>query len=82
VAGRAVALEYGPSCRDRYGRLLAYVTVDGLDVNAELVAAGYACVLHIPPNGEDRIGEFRALELQAQANDAGLWGACASKPCG
>jgi len=82
VEGRAVTLEYGPSCRDRYDRLLAYVTVDGLDVNAELVAAGYACVLYIPPSGEDRVDEFRALEREAQASDSGLWRACASKPCG
>jgi len=82
VEGRAVALQYGPSCSDRYGRLLAYVRVDGLDVNAELIAAGYACVLHIPPSGDDRVAEFRALERDAQANDAGLWRACAIAPCG
>lgn len=82
VEGRVVDLAYGPRCRDRYDRLLAEVTVDGLDVNAELVRSGFACVLYIPPDGEDRIEEFRDLQREAQAGGVGLWGACETKPCG
>lgn len=82
VEGRVVELAYGSRCRDRFDRLLAYVTVDGLDVNARLVADGYACVLHIPPDGDDRAAEFSALEGQARLNESGLWGACPAKPCG
>ena len=54
VEGKTITLRYDVECEDRYGRLLAYVEVDGRDVNRLLVDRGYACVLHIPPNGEER----------------------------
>jgi micrococcal nuclease len=82
VEGRVVDLAYGPRCRDRYDRLLAYVSVDGLDLNAELVRSGFACLLHISPDGDDRVEEFSSLQREAQAEGAGLWGACETKPCG
>src|SRR5918997_285103 len=37
LAGRMVRLDYGAEPRDRYGRLLAYVYVGDLFVNAELI---------------------------------------------
>lgn len=78
VAGRAVTLELDVERRDRYGRLLAYVRrkEDGLFLNAELVARGYAQVLTVPPNV--RYAE-RFLELQRRARDRGLglWRECA-----
>ena len=46
VGGRAVTLvpDGNQPARDRYGRLLVYIEVDGLDVNAELVRRGVAIV--------------------------------------
>jgi len=83
VQGREVSLAYDPvECRDRYGRLLAYVSVDGHEVNAMLVRDGYACVGYLPPAGESRIEEFRALESEAIQARRGLWGVCAEVPCG
>ncbi len=79
--GRTVQLRYAEACTDRYGRLLAYVTVDGREVNTQLVERGYACVLYIPPAGESRRAEFKALEAAARQARRGLWGACASSPC-
>jgi micrococcal nuclease len=81
VEGRRVSLRYDAECRDRYERLLAYVTVDGIDVNALLVEEGYACTLVIPPNGADRATEFRALQQSARGAALGLWGDCAAVPC-
>jgi micrococcal nuclease len=81
VEGREVELSYDRECRDTYDRLLAYVSLDGRDVNALLVERGYACVLHIPPNGEERIDEFESLEDEAMAGMVGLWGACAEVTC-
>ncbi|MFP2931643.1 thermonuclease family protein [Pyxidicoccus sp. 3LG] len=49
VEGRQVTLAYGEACSDRFGRLLAYVSVDGREVNTLLVERGHACVLHVPP---------------------------------
>lgn len=72
VGGRAVRLELDVQERDRYGRLLAYVWVGDVMVNAELVRRGYAQVMTVPPNVR-----YQALflKLQREARDArrGLW---------
>jgi micrococcal nuclease len=81
VLGRQVELGYDTACQDRFGRTLAYVSVDGQDVGRLLIERGYACVLHIPPDGDARAGEFRALEAAARAAGRGLWGACDPVPC-
>ncbi len=76
VLGKQVDLAYDSECRDIYGRLLAYVTVDGQDVNALEVERGYACVLYIPPDGETRHDEFKQYESEAKAAGKGMWSAC------
>ena len=81
VLGKPVQLRYESGCQDMFGRTLAYVAVDGQDVNRLLVERGYACVLHIPPDGDDRAAEFTALETAARAAHRGLWGACDPIPC-
>ncbi len=81
VAGKRIQLDYDVQCKDMFGRTLAYVTVDGTEVNTELVKRGFACVLHIPPNGNDRADEFEALEDEAKAENRGLWGQCDPIPC-
>ena len=81
VEGKTIDLTYDEECRDRFGRLLAYVTVDGQDVNRALVERGYACVLHIPPNGADRVAELRALEDVARAEPRGMWAVCEEIAC-
>lgn len=81
VEQREVELHYDKVCRDRFGRLLAWVTVSGQDVNERLISDGYACVLHISPNGDDRVAHFRALQRDAELWQRGLWGACATSPC-
>ncbi len=82
VAGRDVHLAYDDDCTDPYGRLLAYVTVDGRNVNALLVERGYACVLYLPPSGGEREEEFAELESAARRKALGMWGACARVTCG
>ncbi len=81
VEGRQVALAYGEACEDRFGRLLAYVSVDGREVNTLLVERGHACVLHVPPAGRSRRAEFEALEARARLAQRGIWGACVPVPC-
>ena len=76
LLGKQVTLTYDQQCTDRYGRLLAYVKIDGQEVNTVLVERGYACVLHIPPNGDDRVDEFDMLEYRAKLEGRGLWAAC------
>jgi micrococcal nuclease len=75
VEGRRVRLVFGAERRDVYGRLLAYVYLDGRFVNAELVRRGLARTLTIPPN--DRFaGRLKRLEIAAARAGRGLWGAC------
>jgi len=81
VLGKMVELTYDTECTDMFGRLLAYVSVDGQEVNTLLVERGYACVLHISPDGDDRVDEFKELQAQAKAANRGLWGACDPIPC-
>jgi micrococcal nuclease len=75
VDGKTVWLEKDVSDTDQYGRLLRYVSVNGLLVNAELVREGYAHALTYPP--DVRYAErFRALEREAREAKRGLWGGC------
>jgi micrococcal nuclease len=72
---REVRLVFGVERRDVYGRLLAYVYLDGRFFNPILVRRGLARKLTIPPN--DRFaGRFRRLELGAARAGRGLWGTC------
>jgi micrococcal nuclease len=73
VEGQTVRLEFDVQTRDRFGRLLAYVYVGNLMVNAELVRQGYAQAAAYPPNV--RYQEL-FLQLQREAREAkrGLWG--------
>jgi micrococcal nuclease len=74
--GTAVVLERDNEERDTFGRLLAHVhRSDGLFVNRELVAQGYAAALVIPPNTAFS-SEFRAAERHAREAGLGLWGIC------
>jgi micrococcal nuclease len=81
VAGKTVTLHYDVECEDRFGRTLAYVEVGGQEVNTLLLERGFACLLHIPPNGDDRADEFEALQAAARTARRGLWGACDPIPC-
>ena len=82
VEGKSVQLSYDESgCTDRYGRTLAYVSVDGREVNGLLVERGFACVLHISPAGDDRAEEFKGLQSEAKLAKRGLWGSCTTGGC-
>ena len=81
VLNKQVELDYDDECTDRFNRTLAYVTVGGTEVNSLMIERGYGCLLHIPPNGDDRAAEFKALETAAKTAKRGLWGACDPIPC-
>ncbi len=63
--------------RDRYGRLLAYVTRarDGLFVNLALLEGGFAEPLSIPPNTA-HAAAFSAAAAAARSEGRGLWAVC------
>lgn len=77
--GAGVTLVRDVSATDRYGRSLAYVyrRRDGLFVNADMVAKGYAAAATFPPDVA-HADELVALERQARTAGRGLWTACGS----
>jgi hypothetical protein len=73
VAGEDLALVVDRSDVDQFGRALRYVeTVTGLDVGAELVAAGFAIARRYPPD-DARADAYAALQREAQDARRGLW---------
>ena len=72
VAGKRIALELDVQQRDRYGRLLAYVWLGELLINAELVQRGYAQVMTVPPNVRYQ-ALFLRLQRDARQAGRGLW---------
>jgi micrococcal nuclease len=75
--GTPVRLERDVEARDRYERLLAYVyrAEDGLFINHEMVAEGYAQPVTYPPNVA-HTDELVAAGRTAREQDLGLWSAC------
>ncbi len=59
--------------RDRYGRLLGYVYLsNGKMLNEEIVKAGYANVMTIPPNVKYQDRFLKACQ-EAREKKRGLW---------
>jgi micrococcal nuclease len=80
--GTAVHVVRDVEARDRFGRLLLHLFIDGdessgsmLHVNAELVRRGFARLLSIAPNDAFDDALARAL-VEARSARRGLWGAC------
>ena len=72
VEGKEVRLERDVSETDKYGRLLRYVYVDGIFVNAELVRQGWAEAKAYPPDIEYQ-DYLEELEAEARQAGRGIW---------
>ena len=75
VEGEIILVELGNPEKDRYGRLLGYVYIDDLFVNAELVRGGYAKV-NSYGNPGSKLSNLLDIEKNAKKSMQGLWGAC------
>lgn len=73
LGNKEVGLEFDVQERDVYGRLLAYVWLDGEMYNKHLLTTGYAKVATYPPNVR-YVDDFTALQKTARENNVGLWG--------
>jgi micrococcal nuclease len=72
VEGKWVWLVYEEGSRDRYGRLMAYVWVGDVFVNAALVHYGY--LEAAKPSGFRRYADyFQGLEDGARRDGRGIW---------
>ena len=70
--GREISLEYeAGNTRDRYGRLLAYVHLDGSLVNRDLIEEGYAHAY--TRHRYERLAEFLHVERDAREGGRGIW---------
>jgi endonuclease YncB( thermonuclease family) len=72
VEGKTVLLVKDISETDKYGRLLRYVYVGDLFVDAELVRLGYAPATPYPPDVKYE-AYLKSLEEQAKAANLGMW---------
>jgi micrococcal nuclease len=68
--GSKIEIEFDFQKRDRYGRLLGYVYVDGEMLNEELIEAGYANVMTVLPNVKY---QWRFLFKKAKRIKQKLW---------
>jgi micrococcal nuclease len=74
VEDRDVRLAFDRERRDRYGRVLAYVYVDGKLLNEEIIRAGFSrAETHYK---FERAMALRFLQAEAEAREAGrgIWG--------
>ena len=76
--GTRVELESDPALDgiDRFGRTLAYVRKDRVDVNLELVRQGAAAPYFFHGDRGRYAAQFLQAAQQAKQDHRGLWGAC------
>lgn len=72
VEGKRVRLEQDVSETDKYGRLLRYVWVDGILVEAELVRQGLARAKAYPPDTKYQ-DYLEQMEAEAREAGRGIW---------
>jgi micrococcal nuclease len=73
LEGKTVILETKPDeDKDKYGRLLRYVRLNGEDVGAQLIREGYAFSYRSFPH--PRLKDYNALEKEAKKEKRGVWG--------
>lgn len=79
LTDQTVELEFDVEERDRYGRLLAYVWLDGEMFNEVLLSEGYAQIATYPPNVR-YVERFQAAQQEAREAERGLWGIIEEEP--
>jgi micrococcal nuclease len=73
--GKQIRVEFGSRRRDGYGRLLGYIYIDSILINAEILRRGFAWMYLFP----DNLGDAQTLNLlfaaqrAALADTAGVW---------
>ncbi len=72
IEGKEVRLERDVSETDKYGRLLRYVWVDDILVNAELVKQGLARAKAYPPDTKYQ-DYLKQMEAEAREASLGMW---------
>lgn len=71
--GRTVQVEIDESERDKYGRLLAYIWIDGKMFNEMLLEKGFAKVAYINPPNVKYVDQFNEIQEKAIQEGLGIW---------
>ncbi|MFH1479170.1 MAG: thermonuclease family protein [Candidatus Omnitrophota bacterium] len=72
VLGRQIDIEYDIQRKDKYGRILGYVYIGNIMVNAELIKNGYSVIYSYPPNIK-HLDDFLNAQEEARVNKRGIW---------
>lgn len=72
IMGKKVSLKYGVLRRDRMGRALAQVYIDGVWVQGEVLRNGYARI-HSYIDNRSHMDDFWFAERDARRNGRGVW---------
>ncbi len=75
LGDRDVELEFDVQRTDRFGRVLAYIWLDGELFNERILLDGLAVRATFPPNVR-YVDRFTEAERRARNEGAGVWGAC------
>lgn len=73
LLNKGVELYIDVSERDKYGRLLVYLHVDGIDFNKSLIEKGLARVAYVWAPNTSRADEYFAAQKVAQNKAVGIW---------
>lgn len=76
LSEKTIILEYDKDVerRDIYGRLLAYVLLDGENINKRLIVLGYASEYTYKREHYTYQKDFKDAEIHAQESSLGMWG--------
>lgn len=73
LEGKEVTVELDVSERDKYGRLLAYVWIDGKMFNKMLLEKGLARVAYVYAPNTKYVDQFYEIQKKAQKEGVGIW---------
>lgn len=78
LVGRLATITTDPTqdTLDRYGRLLAYVSISGEDVARRMVRAGWATSYVYANTPFQRVAAYEAAQRSASSERRGVWGLC------
>lgn len=76
IEGKTIDLEtdHISNDRDRYGRLLRYVILNGKDINKQMVLDGFAFAYLKYHFEAEKETEYRKAQITAKQNSVGIWG--------
>lgn len=80
LAGRQARFHFMSDRTDRYGRLAAFVAIDGALVQAQLAGEGVALALPDGAAAADCVADILAAEADARGQQVGLWAEAAVLP--